>query len=116
MRKFEQFFLELAQLRADVRGNQGVFAKRTIGDSVRNNRTLTVVQTIRYLDALGNDTLATQLDSIRPIIEQEVLKRRSNRTDAIDLSEFVNTYRNVIMNGRNKTLRRKVGVTLAKVG
>jgi hypothetical protein len=116
MRKFEQFFRELAQLRADVRGNQGRWAKQLIGDSVRNNRTLTVAQAIRYLDTLGQDTLATQLDSIRPIIEQEVFKSRSNRTDAVDLSEFVNTYRNVIMNGRNLTLRRKVGVTLAKVG
>lgn len=115
MRKFEQFFHRLAHLRSLVRGRNAQTAKRAIGDSTKNNRTLTVSQTIRFLDLLGQDEFATQLDLVRPIIEQEVAKVRSNRTDAIDLAEFVDTYRNVIMNNRNRTLRQKVGNTLAKV-
>ena len=112
MRKFETFFKQIAELRSVARGNQTKQIKRLIGDSTSNNRTLTVVQTIRYLDVVGLDTLATQLDSVRPLIEQEVQKVRNNRTDAVDLSEFVNTYRSVVMNG--KKLRTKVGAALRK--
>ena len=112
MRKFETFFKAIAEVRSNARGEQTKQIKRLIGDSTRNNRTLTIVQTIRYLDVVGLEALATQLDSVRPLIEQEVLKARSSRTDAIDLSEFVNTYRNVVMNG--KQLRTKVGAALRR--
>lgn len=112
MRKFETFFKQVAELRAVARGTQSKQIKQLIGDSTTNNRTLTLGQAIRYLDIVGLDTLATQLDSVRPVLEREVLKRRNGRTDAIDLAEFVNTYRSVVMNG--KKLRTKVGAALRK--
>lgn len=112
MRKFETFFKQIAELRSVARGTQSKQIKQLIGDSTVNNRTLTLGQAIRYLDIVGLDSLATQLDSVRPLIEREVIKRRTNRTDAVDLAEFVNTYRSVVMNG--KKLRVKVGAALRK--
>jgi hypothetical protein len=112
MRRFEKFFKQIAELRSVARGSKTKQIKKLIGDSTSNNRTLTVRQAIRYLDIVGLDSLATQIDSVRPLIEHEIVIARSNRTDAIDLSEFVNTYRNVVMNG--KKLRTKVGAALRK--
>ena len=116
MRKFQQFFNDLAQLRADVRGKSGRTVKKLIGDSTENNRTLTVKQAIRYIDGVvGDQTLARQLQAVNEILKPVIVEKR-RRTDAIDLSELVNNYRRAIMNNRNRTLRRKVGTTLAKVG
>lgn len=116
MRKFQQFFNDLAQLRADVRGKSGRTVKKLIGDSTENNRTLTVKQAIRYVDGVvGDQTLARQLQAVNEILKPVIVEKR-RRTDAIDLSELVNNYRRAIMNNRNRTLRRKVGTTLAKVG
>lgn len=113
MRKFEQFFKSIAQVRSNVRGENGVVAKAIIGASIDNHRTLTLNQTVQYLLAIRKVKLAKQLQAVSEVIVPEIKVNRSNRTDAIDLSEFVNTYRNYVMN--TKTLRRTVAAKLSKV-
>lgn len=115
MRKFQRFFNDIATIRAELRGEQVTFAKEVIGDSANNNRTLTVSQTIRYLNELGYTDLAVELSSVRNVLEPVIIRRRKNRrSDAVDLSEFVNTYRNVVMNSGK--LRTQIGVALRNVG
>jgi len=53
MRKFEQFFTNIATVRSVLRGKIAKQVKQAIGDSVNNNRTLTVSQTIRFLETNG---------------------------------------------------------------
>ncbi len=117
MRKFQRFFNNIANVRANLRGEATKVAKYSIGDSTNNNRTLTVKQTIRYLDEVGNDELATALDNVSRILENEVLAQRrevgSRRTDAIDIGELVSVYRQEVMNKRR--LRREIGNTLRTV-
>lgn len=119
MRKFQKFFKELAQLRAELRGQNSKLVKQLIGDSTQNHRTLTVNQTVRYLYDIGEVNLANQIVAVtnflRPYVENSRLES-SNRTDAIDISELVNTYRELLMNTRNQVLRQKVGTILSKVG
>jgi hypothetical protein len=116
MRKFEKVFKAIAEVRSIARGETGKRIKRYIGDSTRNNRTLTVSQTVRYLDRTGLTNLAQAVGIVSEILETEILRRRENRTDAIDLTELVNTYRVVVMNGKSDTYRRRIGNALAKVG
>lgn len=114
MRKFQQFFYNLADVRSTLRGSGTTVAKEIIGDSTNNNRTLTVVQTIRLLDATGEGRLAQQLESVREVLEPVVLKRRNNnRVDPIDISEFVSTYRELVMN--KGKLRTQIGAALRGV-
>lgn len=113
MRKFEQFFKSIAKVRSNVRGENGVVAKAIIGASIDNHRTLTLNQTVQYLLAIRKVKLAKQLQAVSEVIVPEIKVNRSNRTDAIDLSEFVNTYRNYVMD--TKTLRRTVAAKLSKV-
>lgn len=117
MRKFELVFKELAKLRSVLRGKNTIkLAKNYIGDSVKNNRTLTVNQTVRLLILNNNLVLAAVIEVIYPILKGEILKRRASRSDAIDLSELINTYRTVVMDGRSDTYRRRIGNALSKVG
>lgn len=116
MRRFEVGFKILTEIRSLARGSENKRIKRLLGDSDRNNRTLTVNQTIRFLNLVGLTAAAETIKISNNLLENEILNRRSNRTDAIDLTELVNTYRIVVMNGRNNTYRRKIGNALAKVG
>lgn len=112
MRKFEQFFNNIATVRSVLRGNLAKQVKQTIGDSVNNNRTLTVSQTIRFLENNGQKALANQLRKVNTVIEPVIRSSGRQRTDAVDISEFVNTYRTVVMNSRE--LRRDVGNLLKR--
>ncbi len=116
MRKFQSTFNTIAQLRSMFRGKGTREVKVFIGDSTRNNRTLTVSQVIRYLNGIGVARMAETVEVVSSILEPEILKRRENRTDAIDITELVNTYRTVVMNGRSCTYRRRIGNALARVG
>jgi hypothetical protein len=116
MRKFQSTFNTIAELRSMFRGETTREVKAFLGDSTRNNRTLTVNQVVRYLNRVGTTRLAATVETVSSILEKEILKRRENRTDAIDITELVNTYRIVVMNGRSDTYRRKIGNALSKVG
>jgi len=114
MRKFEKFFNNVATVRSILRGKIAKQVKVQLGDSANNNRTLTVNQTVRFLKENGHISLANQIEKVREVIEPTIKTVRKtnkvNRTDAIDISEFVNVYRTYVMN--NKVLRPKVSVAL----
>lgn len=111
MRKFEQFFTNIATVRSVLRGKIAKQVKQVIGDSVNNNRTLTVSQTIRFLETNGQKALANQLRKVNTVLEPRIRNSRQ-RTDAVDISEFVSTYRQLVMN--NKELRRDIGNVLKR--
>jgi len=114
MRRFEEFFVALTALRSLARGSGNQAIKEVIGDSTNNKRTVTVAQTVRYLNEVGDSSLASEVETVLNILENKILSRRERRTDAIDLTELTNTYREVVMN--KGQLRREVGTALAKVG
>lgn len=116
MRKFELVFNAIAEIRSIARGAGATEIKKLIGDSTNNNRTLTVSQTVRYLNKVGLRKLAYAVETSTNILESQILRRRENRTDAIDLNELVSTYRTVVMNGRSDIYRRRIGNAVAKVG
>ena len=115
MRRFQEAFQDLTELRSQMRGVLRTKAvKRSIGDSINNNRTLTVSQAIRYANKFGMFRLALLVEITTSILEESILDARRNRTDAIDLNELVTTYRNEVMNKRK--FRREIGSAVAKVG
>lgn len=109
MRKFQEYFIKLATIRSNSRGRVGKFVKKTIGDSPNNNRTLTVSQLFRYSVYLSG-TLDVRLSKVFKLLEKDILKARNKRTDAIDINEFVNTYREQVL--ENKKYRRQIGAIL----
>lgn len=117
MEKFRVFFAVLTAIRSGVRENRRLTVKAAIGDSVRNNRTLTVNQIIRLSNRSNDTRTAAELravyDLLKPYVLKERVKRGSVRTDAVDIAELTNTYRNLVMN--KKRLRREVGRALGKV-
>lgn len=116
MRKFEVFFNKIATLRSNLRGENAIAAKATIGASIENHRTLSVNQTIQYLIAIRKVKLAKQLEAVYPILKPEIVSKRldlTRRSDAIDIEEFVSVYRHLIMD--NKLYRKTVANTLSKV-
>lgn len=74
--------------------------KLSVGDSVNNNRVLSIRQAIRFLaDNNVGGLLSRDLDQVYTILRQKnlfkKLRRNNNRTDAYDLSELnavVNKY------------------------
>ncbi len=117
MRKFETFFNVLTTIRSLVRNKKDSSLKKKIGDSTKNNRTLTVNQTVRILNTLGNQHVARELAAVYGVLKKDIYNAREERgtvrTDAIDLTELTNTYRDVVMNG--KKYRNTIGHTLTKV-
>lgn len=113
MRKFQRAFLAIAEVRAIVRGDQTRLIKKSLGDSTRNNRTLTVNQMIRFLLLNGNTKLARLLLDTSKVLEKDIITTRGKRTDAVDLGELVNVYRNVVMTGKNH--RKVMGKILTNV-
>ena len=114
MRKFEKFFNNVATVKSILRGDIAKQVKIQLGDSVANNRTLTVSQTVRFLRANGHVALANQLEKVKKVIEPVVKSKRLNnkikRTDAIDMTEFINVYRTYVMD--SSTLRQKITTVL----
>lgn len=115
MRKFQETFNAIAEVRSMLRGKTTKLVKRQLGDSTENNRTLTVSQVVRYLNKSGAKKLAKRVQVSAEVLKDIILTRRS-RTDAIDINELVTTYRNVVMNGRSSTYRKKIGLAISKVG
>lgn len=76
------------------------YVKSFIGDSTNNNRTLTVNQVVRFLNATGRYTLAATLTAVSKRLTDDINASRYysdiNRTDAVDINEFLNVYGEVI--------------------
>lgn len=67
--------------------------KTKIGDSVNNNRTVTVSQFIRFLSTFNKRKwvdLAVNLDLVYNTYRSDIIDfRLSNRTDAVDINELI---------------------------
>jgi len=76
-------------------------AKLLIGDSINNNRALTVGQVVRVLSGIrGGKKLANNLSSVYEELRPFIVNTRSNyRTDAVDINEFISFYESDILNG-----------------
>lgn len=110
MRKFQKFFKSITWFASYSRQTSiKNDIKRKLGHSTNNNRTLSVNQAISHLKRNHNMYLGVQLESVYRILKPKIKTKRT-RTDAIDLSELVSTYRTVVMNKRK--LRRQIGSIL----
>jgi hypothetical protein len=109
MRKFQKFFNDLTYINAELR-RQRKPAKRLLGDSTNNNRILTVNQTIRLLRKLNNETTASKIQAAYEVLKPYIRVRKSKRTDAVDMTELVSTYRTLVMTKRKfrQTLGRRL--------
>lgn len=110
MRKFHKFFSELTWFASYSR--QTLIRnsiKRKLGHSTKNHRTLTVRQAIDHLNSAYKPTMAKDIEQVYNLLKPKIKSKRT-RTDAIDLSELVSTYRTVVM--KNKKLRRQIGSIL----
>lgn len=116
MRRFQEAFNLLVEFRSMARGFNTKVIKTTIGDSTKNNRTITVGQTIRFAKKIGEKRAARVIEATFGVLEEEILSRRNFRTDAVDLNELVTVYREVLMKNKNEQFRRKVGTAVSKVG
>lgn len=117
MKRFQEFFKNVTMYKSVLQGRNTKSVKELLGDSVNNNRTLTVNQLIRFLTLAKDTTFANQISAVNEIIEPLVMEHRfitgSKRTDAIDYNEFVSVYRTEVMNNRNH--RKVIGRALSKV-
>lgn len=110
MRKFQKFFNDIAWYASYTR--QPIIRdsiKRKLGHSTNNNRTLSVQQAMLDLIQSNRSTMANELERVYDILKPQIKAKRT-RTDAIDLSEFVSTYRTIVMDSRK--LRRQIGSIL----
>lgn len=87
--------------------------KLAIGDSINNHRTVTVNQVIRFLGTRRNASLkalSADLQVAYNTIREDMLSTRSytNRTDALDINEFIDTYSVVVIGGADVGLRRSL--------
>jgi hypothetical protein len=96
MAKYSNFIVNLKMY---LNRHSNTEIKRSIGDSIRNNRTLTVHQVIRSLTtskrysdrALGKDLL-TVYTKLKPQM-RSFRERGGNRTDAFDINEFIISFK-----------------------
>lgn len=111
MAKYRTFFNNLISV-LNRYGTDDI--KQAIGDSVNNNRTVTVRQVIRFLQTRRNATfksLAQDLDFAYDSLRQDILDHRvdNSRTDAFDINEFITTYEQVVIHEDAADLRRTFG-------
>ena len=83
--------------------------KSKLGDSINNNRALTVSQVIRFLESRRNSelkNLSQSLDTVFELLKEDIIENRNNhRTDAIDINEFLNFYAaDVVILGNNRNV------------
>ena len=94
MAKYRQFY---NTLRTTVDNVSSTKLKEAIGDSTNNHRIPTVNQVIRFLNRKNSSKnqrqLGKKLRNIYPMLRETTKAfRNSNRTDAIDINEFLFTY------------------------
>lgn len=85
--------------------------KVTIGDSINNNRTLTVNQVVRFLSGRSNRKLGTvglNLTNMYELVRGDITKYRTRytyRTDAIDINEFIDYFDRKVLNASTSVVR-----------
>lgn len=98
MSKYQLFF---NTLNITLEGLNPDSVKATIGDSINNNRVLTVGQLVRFLNTnpvSGGKTLGASLENVYGVLRNEIITNRLNsRTDAVDINEFINFYEAAII-------------------
>jgi len=104
--KYVNFFERLNLVVSSLDRNQ---VKTFIGDSVNNNRTLTIGQVVRFLTnskAKDFTNLGKSLSSLNNLLGSSIKNTRNNyRTDALDINEFLNFYQTSVINdGEFRTL------------
>lgn len=91
--------------------------KEVIGDSINNNRTLTVSQVIRYLTSRRKSkmkVLGSKLVVAYAVLRAEITSNRPNfRTDAVDINEFLTELEFTSITENGASLRRSLGRRLA---
>jgi len=96
--KYKTFFNNVNSILNMTNKNQ---IKTTIGDSTNNHRTVSVVQFIRFLEAIGEDVLATQTtlayNNLYEVLQDQRDYRGVVRRDGFDITEFLNTYEEVVI-------------------
>ncbi len=96
--KYKNFFDTLTNV---VYSLDTVEVKLVLGDSINNNRTLTVSQVIRYLlssSSRKNVALGRSLRTVFNELKEDIkFNRFNNRTDAIDINEFINFYSEAVI-------------------
>lgn len=93
----------------------------SIGDSIYNNRVPTINQVIRFLTRKSASKqqrlLGKQLSAAYELLKQDIkvnrrVLRGAVRTDAFDINEFINTYKDVVILGTT-SYRRTISRHLA---
>jgi hypothetical protein len=83
--------------------------KSAIGDSISNNRTVTVSQLIRFLHTRRTPalkSLGNQLEIMYDLLFINLGEYRNNfRTDAFDINEFLSVYEDLVLEGTTTTKR-----------
>ena len=119
MRKFQKFFYDLLKVTEDI---DPVILKSSIGDSVHNNRVISVNQLVRYLTTSknrGDKVTGKRLEKVHNKLLKNYITfgsrpfRKVKRNDAVDINEFIKEYRNTVMN--SKVFRHSVNNILEKV-
>lgn len=100
-----------------IGGIDNITIKEAIGDSINNNRTVTVSQVIRYLTSRRNTDLkdlGLQLEVVYEELLEDLHEARIGllRTDAFDINEFINVYTDVVIGGGKSIQREFNGVLL----
>jgi hypothetical protein len=112
--KYHQFITNLLNIVNSVSNTQ---IKEIIGDSVNNHRTVSVIQTVRFLDQIGESDLAAGLEDtfnlLRDDLKQARLARGTTRRDAFDIYEFADLYDDLLLQRNNTSLRRAVAQLVA---
>ena len=112
--KYINFFNELTTAVNSLDARE---VKLAIGDSTNNNRTLTVKQVVRFLTSNRNrrlKRLGNSLLAVNNIIGNDVFNsRNNNRTDALDINEFINFYTEVVIGAGEYTHTIGRSVSLA---
>lgn len=114
--KSDLFLIQLKQV-VERFNRDGV--KVSVGDSINNNRSLTVSQVVRFLTEVSANqernilgvNLAAAYKRLRPLILQGRAVTR-NRTDAIDINEFINYYTTFVVTISNQTARKNFSKSL----
>lgn len=108
--KYVTFFDELVGFLETTDTNT---IKVAIGDSINNNRTLSVNQVIRFLTTRrtpSKKALGESLVNVYTMLKPTIISKRINaRTDAVDINEFLNVYERSVLNSRSKFVKRNIG-------
>ena len=111
MAKYKTFFNELISF-LNCYDTEDI--KTAIGDSTNNHRTATVSQVIRFLATRKSDDLRDLGNNLSLAYETlrddlAITREDTNRSDAFDINEFVDTYNANVIVGKDTELRKSLG-------